>query len=307
MKKWTQRIVLVLFALLLSSSLLMNEAFCQESIESLAYQVHITPSSNIGQWGWDVSFVNDGIRKAVSADVGRGWSSSWENRFFSTEEWLIVYFDGEVEFNTVDMWPRDDIEGSTTGVGKSFPYTFEIQVSNDTMSWTTVLDTSEYPMPVHQPELDTLWAEYDYLGYLRQRFQFPLQKANYLRVHFLDERYDAPEESYLTQLTELEVFNLDATSVSNHKQVVNEFVLSNNYPNPFNPQTTIEYQLPAKTYVSLKVFDINGQEVATLVRGEQQQGHYSVNFSGHNLASGIYIYQLKTNEQILNKRMLLIK
>ena len=85
------------------------------------------------------------------------------------------------------------------------------------------------------------------------------------------------------------------------------YAIMQNYPNPFNPQTTIHYQLPVKTQVSLKVFDITGHEVATLAKGEQAQGNYSVKFDGNNMSSGIYFYQLQTNEQILNKRMLLLK
>lgn len=68
-----------------------------------------------------------------------------------------------------------------------------------------------------------------------------------------------------------------------------------------------EYQLPEKTNVSLRIFDINGQEVAFLVNDVQSQGNYRVRFDGHHLSSGIYIYQLKTNAHSLYKRMLFLK
>ncbi len=87
----------------------------------------------------------------------------------------------------------------------------------------------------------------------------------------------------------------------------NEFQLHQNYPNPFNSQTTISYQLPVKAYVSLDVFDIHGRTVATLVEGEQAQGHYRVPFSVNHLPSGVYIYRLETNEQIMHQRMILLK
>ena len=85
------------------------------------------------------------------------------------------------------------------------------------------------------------------------------------------------------------------------------YVLFQNYPNPFNPQTTIEYQLPKKTHVSLKVFDISGCEVLALVENDQPQGYYKTQFDNHNLPSGTYFYQLKTDEQILCKKMLILK
>jgi hypothetical protein len=86
-----------------------------------------------------------------------------------------------------------------------------------------------------------------------------------------------------------------------------EYALSNNYPNPFNPTTIIEYQLPKDGFVSLKVYDILGREIKTLVNGFRTLGKYSVSFDGSNLASGIYFYQLKSNGFSSIKKMILTK
>ena len=86
-----------------------------------------------------------------------------------------------------------------------------------------------------------------------------------------------------------------------------EYTLSQNYPNPFNPSTTIKYTLKEQTKVSLKVFNMLGQEVATLVNKEQTTGAYTINFSASQLASGVYIYQLNTGSFISAKKMMLIK
>jgi len=91
------------------------------------------------------------------------------------------------------------------------------------------------------------------------------------------------------------------------ESIPSEYMLFQNYPNPFNPETTIEYQLPKQSYVSLKVFNISGREVLTLVNGEQPQGHYQIKFDSCNLPSGTYFYQLKTDDQILCRRMLILK
>jgi len=85
------------------------------------------------------------------------------------------------------------------------------------------------------------------------------------------------------------------------------FQLSQNYPNPFNPSTRIEYSIPQNGYVSLKVYNIHGEEVATLINGPQQSGHYSVTFDGSELASGIYLYRLKSNSFSETKKLLLLK
>ena len=83
--------------------------------------------------------------------------------------------------------------------------------------------------------------------------------------------------------------------------------LYQNYPNPFNPSTVIRFQLPMRSEVSLKVFDMLGREVATLIDGRMNAGYHSVDFDADHLASGIYIYQLQTEEQVFTKKLTLIK
>ncbi len=90
-----------------------------------------------------------------------------------------------------------------------------------------------------------------------------------------------------------------------------DFNLSQNYPNPFNPTTIISYQIPINNVVSLKIYNIQGQEVETLVNKEQIAGKYSVPFNssikGMVLSSGIYFYQLKVGDYIRTRKMILIK
>ncbi len=91
-----------------------------------------------------------------------------------------------------------------------------------------------------------------------------------------------------------------------------EFEIKQNYPNPFNPSTTIEYSIPAEhlssgSIVKLKVYDITGCEVATIVDKEQRPGTYKVEFSAGNIASGVYFYTLSCGEYRATEKMLLIK
>ncbi|MDR3666388.1 MAG: T9SS type A sorting domain-containing protein [Ignavibacteriaceae bacterium] len=89
--------------------------------------------------------------------------------------------------------------------------------------------------------------------------------------------------------------------------IVKTYDLSQNFPNPFNPSTTIKYQIPKSGQVTLKVYDILGKEVANLVNEFKNEGKYDVNFDASKLASGIYIYQLKSNEYTSSKKMMLLK
>ena len=97
------------------------------------------------------------------------------------------------------------------------------------------------------------------------------------------------------------------TSIDGKNEQVNNFHLEQNYPNPFNPTTIIRYSLPKNGLVTLKVFDILGREVATLANEYKVAGIYDVTFNASNLASGVYIYQLRSGDFVANKKLILMK
>ena len=88
---------------------------------------------------------------------------------------------------------------------------------------------------------------------------------------------------------------------------VTDYALSQNYPNPFNPVTTINYQIPKDGFVSLKVYDILGKEIVTLVNSDKVQGRYTVEFDGSRFASGMYIYKLQSGDFVETRKMMLLK
>jgi|WetSurMetagenome_2_1015567.scaffolds.fasta_scaffold59404_2 hypothetical protein len=100
-------------------------------------------------------------------------------------------------------------------------------------------------------------------------------------------------------------------SVEKNYANINSFSLSQNYPNPFNPSTVMSYQLPVSSNVTLTVYDVLGNEIATLVNEEKPAGKYEVEFSPESSikhpVSGIYFYQLKTGSFVQTKKMLMIK
>jgi hypothetical protein len=86
-----------------------------------------------------------------------------------------------------------------------------------------------------------------------------------------------------------------------------EFYLYQNYPNPFNPSTKISWQSPVGSRQTLKVYDVLGNEVATLVDEYKPAGNYEVNFNAANLSSGIYLYTMKTGSYTQTKKLILMK
>ncbi len=89
--------------------------------------------------------------------------------------------------------------------------------------------------------------------------------------------------------------------------VPSKYDLAQNYPNPFNPTTQIEYSVPARGYVTLKVYNVLGQEVATLYSGLQQPGNYTATFDGSKFSSGVYFYRLQSGNVSVTKKLLLLK
>ena len=96
-------------------------------------------------------------------------------------------------------------------------------------------------------------------------------------------------------------------SIEPDETIVPDYKLEQNYPNPFNPSTVISYQLPVNSNVTLKVCDVLGNEITTLVDEEQSAGKYEIEFNASILPSGVYFYQLKTGNYLETKKMMLLK
>ena len=104
----------------------------------------------------------------------------------------------------------------------------------------------------------------------------------------------------LWQITSIKVLD-------QNKLMHNRFILEQNYPNPFNPKTNIQYAINSRQFVILKVFDILGREVATLVNEEKPSGSYEVEFAGTELTSGVYFYRIQAGSFTDSKKFILIK
>lgn len=102
---------------------------------------------------------------------------------------------------------------------------------------------------------------------------------------------------------------IDSISISNKslEPPVTEYFLQQNYPNPFNTLTTINYEIPFQANVTLKLYDILGREIETLVNEQKPAGRYKVNFAENNLSSGVYFYTLQTDNYSQTNKMILLK
>jgi hypothetical protein len=109
--------------------------------------------------------------------------------------------------------------------------------------------------------------------------------------------------------TILRTTNGGITSVKeeNLSNISSEFTISQNYPNPFNPTTTIKYSVSKQSIVAIKVYDVLGREIETLVNDEKSTGNYKVEFDASKLTSGIYFYRMQAGDFVETKKIILMK
>jgi hypothetical protein len=96
-------------------------------------------------------------------------------------------------------------------------------------------------------------------------------------------------------------------SVNPEESIQLNFSLEQNYPNPFNPTTTIRYSIPVRSFIKLKVFNLLGQQIATLVEKEQSVGTYTIQWEASDFPSGVYLYSLQSNDFVETKKLILLK
>jgi Secretion system C-terminal sorting domain len=127
-----------------------------------------------------------------------------------------------------------------------------------------------------------------------------------------DYGFTDPNPPVGTVVYRLKQIDIDgAFKYSNQVSLVNtnvpEFKLSQNYPNPFNPTTTIRYSIPEESRVTIKVYNMLGAEVATLINENKAAGNHQIDFDGSKLASGTYVYKIQTDKYSASKKFLLLK
>lgn len=168
-------------------------------------------------------------------------------------------------------------------------------------------------LPLVNAKLSNLVGEFNVEKSLIQKdfdyFSLDSSENSALHLNFLKPNNDPSLNlDYILEVNGTYEFNLKKNYIDlSNKSNTEKFKLYLNYPNPFNPKTKISFELPNKEKVELKIYDVLGQEIMTLVSGELDKGYHEFLFDGANLSSGIYFYRLKTDNYVESKKMLLIK
>jgi murein tripeptide amidase MpaA len=203
---------------------------------------------------------------------------------------------------TRDGWYVDDIGVLvyTTVPVELINFTAFSEENQVRLSWTTVTETNNKGFEIERRLTEGEWSTIGFVeghGTITEPKEYtfndkqPVREKSYYRLKQID--YDGTTKTY------------EAVEVKYGKEL--RYELGQNYPNPFNPKTTIRWKTPADGWHSIKVYDVLGNEVAVVVNEYKPAGSYEVEFNKSTLSSGLYIYTLKTGNNILSKKMLILK
>jgi predicted GH43/DUF377 family glycosyl hydrolase len=208
-----------------------------------------------------------------------GTSGSWDDTWASLPS---VLFDGSI----YRMW----YSGSN---GTGFDWSIGYATSSDGRHW----DKDTTHNPVLEPGLSGSWDD-TYVG--QSSVIFNNDSTKFRMWYGGGTGFAIGEIGYATApiITGIKALN---------KNLSYNYVLHQNYPNPFNPTTNIEFSIPNSEFVTLKVFNILGEEVATLVSERLAAGNYNYDWDASGLASGVYLYRIQTENYVEAKKMVLMK
>ncbi|MCW8804362.1 MAG: T9SS type A sorting domain-containing protein, partial [Ignavibacteriaceae bacterium] len=124
---------------------------------------------------------------------------------------------------------------------------------------------------------------------------------------FIDSKLDAGNYTYRLKQIDFDGSFEYSSEVNIEVELPLQYALEQNYPNPFNPSTKISYSIPEDGLVKLAVYNLLGQEVATLVNAFQKADRYEINFNASSLSSGVYVYKIESPNYIASKKLVLMK
>ncbi len=251
---------------------LISEINENNNLKTATLKVYKSPPKNIALHKTVSVSSIESSSYAGSFAVDGNYSSRWSSQFSDPQTFTIDL--GQVEhFNQIKIFWE-------TAFGKEY----SIETSSDGVNWTKIIDQKN-----------------GYGGIEKWNVN---ENSRYIRLIGTKR---ATEWGY--SIYEFEVYNIDSLSsaADETKLFPNKFELEQNFPNPFNPTTKIIWQSPESCWQSLKIYNILGSEVATLVNEFKPAGRYEVEFNGTGLSSGVYFYTLKSDNFTQTKKLVLLK
>jgi choice-of-anchor B domain-containing protein len=273
---------------------------------STIHNVHVRGDFAYCAWysGYGLQIAN--IANPASPVLAAGYNTSTSSLAWETYPYFpsgkVIIGDGSTGlwiFRFSGLAPRVPVtllqpeDGDSVASGS--PITFQWTKSANLNS-----DPHYYEVHLTGPGLDTTWRANDSVSTFTN-FQRLQQGGTYTwRIFTRDEWNETPSPSTSS-------FTYAGPLSANEPEVPTTYRLEQNFPNPFNPSTVIGYVIPKSGYVSLKIYDVLGQEIATLVSEEQQTGMHQTRWEAQGLSSGVYYYRLQAGTFTDTKKLLLLR
>ena len=207
---------------------------------------------------------------------------------------------GTISLNGNDLYKNGSVYDGPTPV-ELVSFSASVKVNVVTLSWKTVTELNNYGFEIERSIDSKDWNKIGFVNGFGN-------STSAISYSFEDSKVS--NNTYYYRLKQVDFdgsFTYSSTAAINFEQIPNKFELYQNYPNPFNPSTKIKYAVSSESFVSIKVYNILGSEVATLVNENLPAGVHEVNFDGSELSSGAYIYKIQTKDFTSTKKMVLNK
>lgn len=294
-----------------SGTSLLSTAEVTNPIDASQYQTVILEWDN----DWNALGSSDFAYVDVSTDGGTTWqnvvtfdaadvTNTHESYNISSMAALQTFM---LRFKSVQpgwdwWWAVDNVKVLASDVipVELSSFTVLADQGNVVLSWTTATETNNRGFEIERKSAD---KEYQKAGYV-PGFGTTSHSKSYT---YTDKNLASGNYTYRLKQIDLDGSSKYSNEMEAEVVVPARFSLEQNYPNPFNPVTTIKYSIPASGIVTLAVYDLLGQEAATLVNENQQAGTYSVEFNASSLSSGIYMYKLTSGTLVETKKLMLLK
>ncbi len=289
----------------------------EDTIGTTADSLHFYVDKNLVYWDSSLTNSTTGVVATLNANAVDG-ITTWLSQMIIMNTRSQYMFDDNTKYPclTEGTWIRNEMPAFTDTKDL-----FTTQLANlkafaistaDTTSTAVLPDwrlvntgpdkfvNPDWPIPVdlYYSDADLVTAGFN--GFpVGDLNWFPVQKAAWL----------AQRNQEYAEIDAIMYWNpcIDCNGVEKVNSVSTEFKLEQNYPNPFNPSTTLSFVIGHSSFVSLKVYDVLGKEVATLVNEEKPAGTFRINFDASSLPSGIYFYKIQAGSFVQTKKMILLK
>lgn len=269
----------------------------------------ITPTNNSGLNATLDFFYDESEIGSISENNLRLFKSSDS----TDNSWTLIGGNVDTENNKVTLINIDGFSYWTLGdVNSPLPveltsFTAALERNTVSLTWQTTTEVNNYGFDVERSQKskgidqNIVW---EMIGFVEGNGNSNAPKE----YAFVDESVSAGKYDYrLKQIDTDGKFSYSDKIEVEVKYIPKDFMLYQNYPNPFNPSTIISWQLPVRNHVTLKVHDILGNEVATLLDDIKEAGYYEIEFSPKNLSTGVYFYRLISSDFTQTKKLIFIK